>query len=264
MSGRAKADRAVELARRLGLPTIALWETAQDGFVIDARPALTVVFGSADQPPLSDHTVVVRGQGPVADAVAEDERDALRLLRLAVRRLCPAAQSSRPGIPPRHEIDDLLAVTGFELREIFGRVLDDSAFDEMRSHRGAAVLAGFGKIHGHAVALLGNCQPDLDAESVHKGLELVRQADLAGLPVVVFASRSQDVEPALGRALADAAEVTVLLDTEPPQWALTSRGFRFAWPGGRESHDGAIDPRDTRTVLGICLSVAGGSAGGRS
>lgn len=265
-SGRAKADRAVELARRNRLAMIGLWETSEDAFFIDVKPSLNVIFGASERPPLSDHTVVMRGQGAIgeADAVAEDERDALRLLRLAVRRLCPplptAALIHKRGVAPRHETDDLLAVTRSDLREIFSRVLDDSELDEVRPHRGASVLGGFGRIHGHPVALLGNCAPELDSESVHKGLELVRQADLAGLPVVVFASQSPGGEPALSRALA-AARITVLLDSDPPDWALTSRGFRFTWPGaGRESYDGVIDPRDTRTVLGICMSVQGGHA----
>ncbi len=264
--GRVKAERAVEVARQYGLPVVLLWESAVEAHEVVApgcAPIISAIFGSADAPShLTDHSVIIRGHGLPghADSLAEDERDALRLVRLAVRRLClprPQRGAGRAA-PPRHDADDLLAVNRGDLREVLARVLDGSDFDELRPHRGEAVVAGFGAVHGHRVAVLGNCMPSIDPESLHKGIELARQAEMAGLPVVVLASTGGDDEPFLSRALSSGYQISVLLDENPPAWALVSKGLRFSWPSPHASvHDGVIDPRDTRTVLGICLSAMG-------
>lgn len=269
-TGRGKAARAVELAQRYQLPMIFLWESTAEAREVIAHgnvPVLTCVFGNCDgPPPLSDHAVLIRGHGDLANAdeVADDERDALRLMRHAVRRLCkPVVSRVDPGVAPKHETDDLLAVHRSDLREVLARIFDGSELDEMRPHRGSAMIAGFGAVHGHRVAVMGNCDSLVDAESVHKGIELVRQSTLAGLPLIVLATATAG--PAggglLAQALAETAQVTVLLEAAAPDWALVSKGFRFTWPGaGDESYDGVIDPRDTRTVLGICLSALGGGS----
>ena len=300
-AGRAKAERAVELARQYKLPVVLLWESVVEANEVIAHgcsPIISAIFGTADAPQhLADHSVLIRGHGlpSHADCVAEDERDAVRLVRLAVRRLCQArprqsaialpggpAQGSGGlttmtsggrirgghapgeraltlgGVPPRHDADDLLAVNRADLPEVLARVLDGSELDELRSHRGGAIVAGFGSVHGHRVALLGNCAPDIDPESLHKGIELTRQAEMAGLAVVVLASPGAGDEPLLSRALSSRYQISILLDQNPPAWALASKGLRFSWPTPHvQVHDGVIDPRDTRTVLGICLSAMG-------
>ncbi len=360
-AGRAKAERAVELARQYRLPVVLLWESVVEANEVIAHgcsPIISAIFGAADAPQhLADHSVIIRGHGlpSHADCVAEDERDAVRLVRLAVRRLCqaryrggaghllggqtrgwPASQTSGGrmrngaapgaqeagfargglargvpdagfahggfaygglgsgfthggfghgghgggfghgglgaglaygglgeraltfGVPPRHDADDLLAVNRADLPEVLARVLDGSELDELRPHRGGAIVAGFGSVHGHRVALLGNCAPDIDPESLHKGIELTRQAEMAGLAVVVLASPGAGDEPLLSRALSSRYQISILLDQNPPAWALASKGLRFSWPSPHvQVYDGVIDPRDTRTVLGICLSAMG-------
>lgn len=260
--GLAKVARAADLAKQYTLPLIFLWETSAEARQMTA-PGLCVIFGAFTEPPLADHTIMVRGHGdPVnADAVADDERDALRLMRQAVRRLVP---SSRPRLrqaatPPRHEADDLLAVGRGEIHEVLARILDDSAFDEFRAHRASALITGFGCVHGHPVAVLGNCSAQVDGDAVQKGLELIRQARLGRVPLLIFGGPSAPAQPALSRALAAQQQITILLGPEPPEFALAHPGFRFTWPSlGATCYDGVIDPRDTRTVLGICLSVLEG------
>ncbi|GIH08987.1 hypothetical protein Rhe02_70540 [Rhizocola hellebori] len=340
-AGRFKAERAVELARQYRLPIVLLWESVAEANEIVAHgcsPIISAIFGTADAPQhLADHSVIIRGHGlpSHADSVAEDERNAVRLVRQAVRRLCqsriphpagevagharglprggqppggyasagltsgglmpggsvsggvgrggrgrdglapggfalggfvlggqgPGALGERGvqlGLPPRHEADDLLAVHRADLTEVLARVLDGSEFEELRPHRGGAIIAGFGAVHGHRVAVLGNSAPDVDPESLHKGIELTRLAEMAGLPVVVLASSGDGDEPLLSRVLSSRYQISILLDEKPPAWALASKGLRFTWPIPHgQVHDGMIDPRDTRTVLGICLSAMG-------
>lgn len=257
--GRRKADRAAELARLFDLPLISLVEAVEIVSPV-GRPCLAAVFGQFDQAPLADQCIALKGQGDVAqaDAVADDERDALRLIRQCVRQLTPRRTSPlRRADAPCHEVDDLLAVNRLDMREVLGRLLDGSEFEEVRPHRGPAMVAGFGAIHGRRVGVLGNTSFELDPEAVTKALELVRLSAIAATPLLVLANAAEpNVE--LVRALAQKWQVTVLLSPAAARWALASRGFRFAWPGLGEAHDGLIDPRDTRTVLGIALSAMGG------
>jgi acyl-CoA carboxylase subunit beta len=261
-----KAARAVELAHLHGLPLVFLWESsvdARDVVTLAKTPVLAAIFGPCEEPlPLADHRIAVRGHVDIAavDALAEDERDALRLMRRAVRDLVVRDTPSIPwprAASPRYEIDDLLGVGRFDVREVLARVLDGSDFDELRPHRGLDVIAGFGAVHSRRVAVLANCATALESESINKGLELVRLAGLARLPLLVLANASASAE--LARALSAGPQVTMLLGADPPDWALTSRGFRFGWPSALDADcDGLVDPRDTRTVVGICLSVMGG------
>ncbi|WP_117211367.1 carboxyl transferase domain-containing protein [Allorhizocola rhizosphaerae] len=252
--GRRKVLRAAELAGLYGLPLVSLVERP-DPVV---RGGFVAVFGAFEGSlPLADLTVVTRGHDEqVADAVADDERDALRLIRVGVRHLHHRPRGSLcRARPPCHELDDLLAVDRSDVREVLARVLDGSEFEELRAHRGPGLIAGFGAVHGCRVGILGNTAQALDAEAVHKGLELVR---IARMPLVVLATRCAP-SPELARALQDPGQVTVVLEPDPPDWALASRGFTFGWLSIDDSpYDGAIDPRDTRTVLGIALSAMGG------
>ncbi|MEU8078390.1 carboxyl transferase domain-containing protein [Catellatospora citrea] len=294
-AGRAKFARAVELADRHLLPLVLLLEsTPQEQSrpgVPDpcfarlgrmAAPVLCAVFGPLDAwlaplPDLADHTITVRGRGDAArmDMVAEDERDALRMVRQTVRRLVTYQHGAQTGAvePPRYEAEELLAVASAdpaavtEPREVLARVLDGSDLDEFRPQRGGALLAGFGAVHGHPVAVLAATGPAIDPDSADKGVELVRLAGKAGVPVLVLANPAGHAEPdssaLLLRALAQAERITLVLGASPGSWALAGPGFRFSWPvgeGSTEPYDGVIDPRDTRTVLGICLSVSASPA----
>ncbi|BCJ71553.1 acetyl-CoA carboxylase carboxyltransferase subunit [Catellatospora sp. IY07-71] len=303
-AGRRKFARAVELAARHLLPLVLLLESTADdergtgapdpSFARLSRmaaPVLCAVFGPLDAwlaplPDLADHALTVRGRGDATrvDVVAEDERDALRLLRQTVRQLVtfrhgprpaesPPAGAARPDAPPRFEAEELLAVASAdprgvtEPREVLARVLDGSDLDEFRPQRGPAVLAGFGAVHGHRVAVLAATGLAVDAESADKGVELARLAANAGVPVLVLANpvveTAPDASAPLLRALSQADRMTLVLGVDPGAWTLAGPGFRFAWPVGdltNEPYDGVIDPRDTRTVLGICLSVSASAA----
>lgn len=263
--GNQKVQRAVELAQRYQLPLIFLWESvprARELVVRSDAPVLAAVFGPFVSPvALADYCVAVRGHGEVtaADAVADDERDALRIVRQVLRHVARGSPSPlAKASAPRHEMDDLLAVDRTDLREVLARILDGSELEEIRSHRGTGVLGGFGSVHGRKLAILGNTTAELDAESVNKGLELIRLATMADVPVLVLAN-SCAPSADLARALVRKRLATVLLDADPPEWALVNRGFTFAWASSSDDpFDGVIDPRDTRTVLGIALSVMGG------
>jgi acetyl-CoA carboxylase carboxyltransferase component len=198
-----------------------------------AIPTVAVVFGNATAggayvPGMSDYTIFVRDRAKVflagpplvkmatgetvddetlggaamhatrsglADFVAEDERDALRLARSCVRNAATQAAfgSSAPrayGAEPKFDVDDLLGIPSadlrvpFDPREILARVLDGSEFDEFKPAYGAALCTGWGAIHGHRVGVLANTRGVLFSAEAQKAAQFIQLANAHGTPLV--------------------------------------------------------------------------------
>ncbi|WP_127498755.1 carboxyl transferase domain-containing protein [Actinoplanes solisilvae] len=294
-----KIRRAARIASANRLPLVNLVESSADtpaggsppggGIARDLSrlstrrvPTVCVVFGptngdTAYLPALSDYTVMVRGHAKTrtngsklsaaADQIAEDERDALRLARQCVRRLnwrkCGPPPRAFPPVEPKYDAEDLLALAGLtaDSREVLARLLDGSEFDEFKPALGTTVLAGWGELHGYPVGVLvssGSPQTPADTQKAVHFIQLANATDTSLLLI------QRDDRGALGSGAVDA-----LAHSTVPLIALdTGRTgdprFAFRWPaegpraGGDD--DGVIDPRDTRTVLGLCLSAAHSAA----
>jgi acetyl-CoA carboxylase carboxyltransferase component len=195
-------------------------------------PTVTLVFGNATAggayvPGMSDYTIMVRNQAKVflagpplvkmatgeitddeslggaamhastsglADYLAEDERDGLRLVRQVVRRLNwrkrgPAPRATLPA-PPKHDVEDLLAVpsadlrVAFDPREVLARVLDGSEFDEFKPAYGPALVTGWGQLHGYPLGVLANVRGVLFSEEAQKAAQFIQLANAADTPLL--------------------------------------------------------------------------------
>ncbi|GAA0480051.1 acetyl-CoA carboxylase carboxyltransferase subunit [Paractinoplanes deccanensis] len=236
-------------------------------------PAICVVFGPAEGiaaylPALSDYTITVKPQPAratkdVADQLAEDERDGLRLARQCVRRLNwrkrgPQPRTAAPA-EPKYDAEDLLALTTlYDPRELLARVLDGSEFDEFKPAVGTALLAGWGELHGYPVGVLAaSGAPHTPAET-QKAVHFIQLANATDTSLLLI-QRDETTE-SFGPG-----EIDALAHSTVPLLALNSGRtgdprFSFSWPAdgpvANGDDDGTIDPRDTRTVLGLCLSAA--------
>ncbi|GIE98073.1 carboxyl transferase domain-containing protein [Paractinoplanes rishiriensis] len=247
----------------------------------DRVPSVCVVFGAtsgdiAYLPAMSDYTITVRGYSKSPQPVlngrsstaaasgtahhpAEDERDGLRLARQCVRRLNWRKRGplprTWPPAPPKYDPEDLLAVTGednpADPRELLARLLDGSDFDEFKPALGTALVAGWGELHGYPVGVLaGTGALHTSAES-QKAVHLIQLANATDTSLLFLSA-------AFGPA-----EVEALAHSTVPHLAVNSGRpgdprFVFSWPAAKPvggDDDGVIDPRDTRTVLGLCLSA---------
>jgi acetyl-CoA carboxylase carboxyltransferase component len=192
------------------------------------------------------------GNGRPVDHLAEDERDALRLTRRCVRRLCPGPALGSADLdgghppypdgpdgapaavePPRHDPEDLLAIPVSEPREILARVLDGSELDADQPGYGPAVCAGWARVHGHPVAVLASAGQVSGAEEAGKVIRFVRRAESAGTPLLLLRHGTGLPSPA-ETALAGAAVPLLTVRVGPWQGvsAVAARArFRFAWPG---------------------------------
>lgn len=253
-------------------------------------PTVGVFFGPSAAAGTScfESTVALRGHavGP-AEHVAEDERDALRLARACVARLPTPAPDPPPAPPPKHDPEDLLAVAT-DPYELLGRILDGSELDEVRSGYGPEVCVGWGRVHGHRIGIVAETGGPVRPDESRKVCHLLRQAATAGTPVVALRqglSHPHRAETAMAQAAGGVPLITVRVGgwCGVPLLNAAAR-FRFAWPdawaalspgepeapalalSGRMDDDGVIDPRDTRTVLGFCLTLialAGARGGAR-
>jgi acyl-CoA carboxylase subunit beta len=193
-------------------------------------PTIAVVFGNATAggayvPGMSEYTVFVKGAAAVflggpplvkmalgedtdeeslggadmharvsglADYLAADEPDALRLARRIVaglrwRKLGPGP--SMPPDEPRYDAEELLGCAAadarqqVEVREILARTLDGSRFDEFKPLYGTTLVTGWGSIHGFPVGVLAN-NGILFSEESQKGAQFIQLANARNIPLL--------------------------------------------------------------------------------
>jgi acetyl-CoA carboxylase carboxyltransferase component len=276
----------------------------------------------------------------LGEYLAEDEPDALRLCREVISHLNwrkagpgPSLRADEPVLDP----EELLGIVSpdlrrpIEIRDVIGRVVDGSRFEEFKPRYGKTMVCGFASIDGYPVGILGN-NGVIYPESAEKAGHFIQLCNQIDTPLVFLQNLTgfmvgRDFEAAgiikKGSQMLNAVtnsmvpHLTVIIGASygAGTYAMSGRAFNnrftFIWPsakiavmGGKQiagvmsevrrgqaarkglafdeeadarlvaaveakqeagsialeatgavSDDGIIDPRDTRTVLGICLSV---------
>src|SRR6266852_879969 len=194
-------------------------------------PQVTVVHGSSTAggaylPGLSDYVIMVKGRakvflaGPpllraatgeistdeelggaemhatvsgVADYMAENDADAIRMAREVVAKLdWNARLSPRPPQnfrEPRYSADELAGVVPvdyrkpYDVREVIARIVDDSDFLDFKALYGAQTVCGQAQIERHACGIIGNNGP-IDADGSVKAAQFIQLMCQAGIPIV--------------------------------------------------------------------------------
>ncbi|MFJ9556539.1 acyl-CoA carboxylase subunit beta [Nocardiopsis sp. NPDC101807] len=194
-------------------------------------PTVALVFGNSTAggayvPGMSDHVVMVRDRAKVflggpplvkaatgedsddeslggarmhaevsglADHLAEDEHDALRLGRRIVARLNHRKQGPAPrgaAAEPLHPAEDLLGVMPPDLkvpvdpREVVARIVDGSEFDEFKPAYGSGLVTGWAELHGYPVGVLANDNGVLFSAEAQKAAQFIQLANRADTPLV--------------------------------------------------------------------------------
>jgi acetyl-CoA carboxylase carboxyltransferase component len=129
----------------------------------------------------------------LADYLAEDELDALRLGRQVVRRLGHRKLGpgpSEPADPPLYDEEELLDIASadlrvpFDPRDVLARVVDGSRFDEFKPLYGTSLVTGWASVHGYPVGVLANARGVLFGEESQKAAQFIQLANSANTPLV--------------------------------------------------------------------------------
>ncbi len=201
----------------------------------DKRPTIALVFGNSTAggayvPGMSDYTVFVRGAAKVflggpplvrmatgeesddeslggaemharvsglADYLAEDEHDAIRIGRRIVARLDRHRTPSTSAFAePDADPDGLLDLIPTDLKEPFdpreamlrivvGTGPDNAvAFDEFKPLYGTSLVTGWAEIHGRQVGILANAQGVLFSEEAQKATQFIQLANSSHTPLL--------------------------------------------------------------------------------
>ncbi|MEM7054002.1 MAG: carboxyl transferase domain-containing protein [Pseudomonadota bacterium] len=128
----------------------------------------------------------------VADHFAENDTHALAIARDCVRHLNrkqrqhSVTQASRE---PALEAGDIYGILPtdtrypFDVREIIGRIVDDSEFSEFKARYGTTLITGFAYIHGHPVGIIAN-NGILFSESALKGAHFIQLCNQRNIPLI--------------------------------------------------------------------------------
>jgi len=129
----------------------------------------------------------------LADYLATDELDAIRLGRQIVSRLNHVKRGAGPSQPadgPIHDPGELLGIASadpkvpFDPREVLARVVDGSRFDEFKPLYGSSLVTGWASIHGYPVGVLANHRGVLFSEEAHKATQFIQLANQIDVPLV--------------------------------------------------------------------------------
>ncbi len=276
----------------------------------------------------------------LGEYLAEDEPDACRLCREVISHLNwhkPGPPPLEPFAEPVLDPEELLGILDPELRrpvdvrEVIGRTVDGSRFEEWKPRYGTTLVCGWAQIQGYPIGIIGN-NGVLNPESAEKAAHFIQLCNQIDVPLLFLQNLTgfvvgKDAEQA-GIIKKGSQMINAVTNSTVPHltliigasygagtYAMSGRAFNnrftFLWPtakiavmGGKQiagvmsivrraraarkgepfdeeadakiraaveaiqeegsialeatgaiSDDGIIDPRDTRTVLGICLSV---------
>jgi len=194
-------------------------------------PTIALVFGNSTAggayvPGMSDHVVMIDGRSKVflggpplvkmatgeesddeelggagmharvsglADHLAADEQDAIRIGRRIVARL--NWRKTGPGpvadpVEPRYDPEELLGIVPtdlkipFDPREVIARVVDDSDFDEFKPDYGSSLCTGWARVHGFPVGILANAQGVLFSAEAQKATQFIQLANRSDTPLL--------------------------------------------------------------------------------
>ncbi len=269
-------------------------------------PQVAAVLGSctaggAYVPAMSDESIIVKGNGTiflagpplvkaatgeevsaedlggadvhtresgVADHFAENEEEALRMVRNVVENLNIEPKQRldvKPVESPAHDIEDLMGIiptdnrTPFDVREVIARIVDGSRFHEFKPRYGNTLVCGFSRIHGYPVGIVAN-NGILFSESSLKGAHFVELCGQRGVPLIFLQNITgfmvgRDAES--GGIAKDGAKLVTAVSCVPvPKFTVIIGGSHGAGNYGMCGR--AYDPRFLFMWPNARISVMGG------
>ena len=181
--------------------------------------------GGAYVPAMADESVIVRNQGTiflggpplvraatgeivtdeelggavlhsrtsgVTDHIADDDLEALNIVRSIVAGLAPRCESPWSLLPSEDPLVDPAELYGiipddsrrsYDVHEVIARLVDGSQFGEFKPEYGATLVTGFAHLYGHPIGVIAN-NGVLFSESALKGTHFIQLCDQRRIPLV--------------------------------------------------------------------------------
>jgi len=216
----------------------------------------------------------------LADFMAVDELDCLRLGRQIVRRLNWRRHGPGPSEPadePLYEPEQLLGLVSADLREPFdprdllARIVDGSRFDEFKPLYGTSLVTGWCSIYGYALGVLANWHGVLFNEESEKATQFIQLANQIDVPLLFLQNTTgyivgREYEQRgiikLGSRMINAVSnssvphltLNVGASYGAGNYGMCGRAYRprflFAWPGARSA---VMGPEQLAGVMSIVM-----------
>ncbi|WP_210748573.1 acyl-CoA carboxylase subunit beta [Actinomadura latina] len=145
----------------------------------------------ADDEELGGAEMHARTSG-LADYMAADEADALRLGRQIVKNLNHRKLGPPPGPAeePLYDAEELAGIVPedlkvpFDPREVIARIADGSRFDEFKPLYGTSLVTGWTRVHGYPIGVLANAQGVLFGDEAQKAAQFIQLANQSDTPLL--------------------------------------------------------------------------------
>ena len=296
-------------------------------------PQLSAVMGSSTAggayvPAMSDETVIVRNQGTiflggpplvraatgevvtaedlgggdvharrsgVVDHLAENDADALRILRSMVATLAPPTPAGEADgrraldrADPEEPVEDPAELYGivpadvrkpYDVREVIRRLVDGSRLHEFKADYGETLVCAFVRIAGYRAGIVAN-NGILFSESALKGAHFVQLCNQRGVPLVFLQNISgfmvgreyenrgiakDGAKLVTAVACSRVAKLTVIIGGSfgAGNYGMCGRAFDprllFMWPNARISVMGGDQAAEVLSLVGSESESAGGA-----
>jgi acetyl-CoA carboxylase carboxyltransferase component len=145
-------------------------------------------------------TLVHNGKSGVAHFLAQDEQNALELVKLLLSYLPQNNTEDPPQITPydsRNRMDEVLNTAvptndaePYDMRDVIEKVFDEDSFLEVQPYYARNAITGFARMDGYSIGVVAN-QPNhlagvLDIDSSDKIARFVTVCDAFNIPLVTF------------------------------------------------------------------------------
>ena len=130
----------------------------------------------------------------VADHYAENEEEAIAIVRSIVQNLAPKRKASfcrRKPKPPLYNPEEIYGILStdlrkpYDIREIIARIVDESKFQEFKALYASTLICGSAHIEGYPVGIIAN-NGVLFSESALKATHFIEICTKRNIPLVFF------------------------------------------------------------------------------
>jgi acetyl-CoA carboxylase carboxyltransferase component len=216
----------------------------------------------------------------VVDYTAEDDADAIKIIRSVVKNLNYTKQGAletQPSEEPRYDPEEIYGIIpknprkSFDMREIIARIVDGSRFLEFKALYGPTLVCGTAHIMGYPVGILAN-NGVLFSESALKGTHFIELCCQRSIPLIYLQNitgfmvgRKTENEGLIKHGAkmvtatsnANVPKFTVIVGASvgAGNYAMCGRAYKprllFMWPSGYISVMGGDQAANVLTTLEV-------------